>query len=460
MVALEQGRTCRRPPGARRRRRSGRTRGPVQRSILALPESERTPVALFYINGYSLAEVGQFLDLPVTTVKNRMHSARQHLRGGMMAMVEDTLKQHAPGDAFGERVRHVIEGIRQVEWQSIWLTFEGTAYACLRHQDPSLTLDYLMGVSGGAFKFIWHPENGPGMCNLLFLGEEPVRRLCRALGHPYTYFADYDRPDPARARERFAPLIVASLDAGRPLLGLGIDGTQDPCVITGYDKGGEVLYGRSYFQAFPEMNNLYTDPETGYFRRDSWQDTCVGLVAFGPKETESDRRQVLRDSLEYALDLARVPMRDTVTPVRPDGGLWHHSGLAAYDHLADGFLRDPWFVDDPQVLSATVERLMYDGVWFLLETRENAGRFLRRFDDLGGTVAEELAAVAEVYAGEAAVLRRATEYVPLEGSEKVFDIARPEARRELRRIVQEAKAQEELAVQGLEHVLGRLAPSR
>ena len=154
------------------------------------------PVALFYIDGYSLAEVGQFLDLPVTTVRARMHWARQHLRGGMMAMVEGTLRQHAPGDAFGERVRRVIEGIRQVEWQSIWLTFEGTAYACLRHQEPSLTLDYLMGYAAGPSS----PPGtlaSPGMCNLLSLGEEPVRRLCRALGHSYTYLADYTpRPRP------------------------------------------------------------------------------------------------------------------------------------------------------------------------------------------------------------------------------------------------------------------------
>ena len=88
---------------------------------------------------------------------------------------------------------------------------------------------------------------------------------------------------------------------------------------------------------------------------------------------------------------------------------------------------------------------------------ENAGRFLRRFDGLGGAVAEELAAVAAVYAGEAAVLRHATEYVPLDASEKVFDIAQPEARRELRRIVQEAKAREEVAVRGLERVLSLLA---
>jgi len=38
----------------------------VMSSIDALPDSERTATTLFYINGYSMAEVGEFLEVPVT----------------------------------------------------------------------------------------------------------------------------------------------------------------------------------------------------------------------------------------------------------------------------------------------------------------------------------------------------------------------------------------------------------
>jgi RNA polymerase sigma-70 factor (ECF subfamily) len=41
----------------------------VLAAIQSLPEHEREVTALFYINGYSQAEVAQFLDVPVSTVE-------------------------------------------------------------------------------------------------------------------------------------------------------------------------------------------------------------------------------------------------------------------------------------------------------------------------------------------------------------------------------------------------------
>jgi len=74
----------------------------VLEAINSLPEHERTAVSLFYINGYSQAEVGEFLDVPAKTVKSRLYSARRKLRERMMYMVEDTLKKGAPGDGFAK----------------------------------------------------------------------------------------------------------------------------------------------------------------------------------------------------------------------------------------------------------------------------------------------------------------------------------------------------------------------
>lgn len=76
----------------------------VLEAIYSLPEHERSAVSLFYINGYSQAEVGEFLDVPAKTVKSRLHSARRKLRERMKDMVEDTLKKSAPDDHFAQRV--------------------------------------------------------------------------------------------------------------------------------------------------------------------------------------------------------------------------------------------------------------------------------------------------------------------------------------------------------------------
>jgi RNA polymerase sigma factor (sigma-70 family) len=57
-------------------------------ALQRLPEDERAVVSLFYLQQYSQAEVAAFLEVPVTTVNNRMHSARGHLKQELLEMAE------------------------------------------------------------------------------------------------------------------------------------------------------------------------------------------------------------------------------------------------------------------------------------------------------------------------------------------------------------------------------------
>ena len=45
-----------------------------------LPEQERIVVSMFYMGGYALKEISIFMDVPVSTAKSRLHSARQKLK--------------------------------------------------------------------------------------------------------------------------------------------------------------------------------------------------------------------------------------------------------------------------------------------------------------------------------------------------------------------------------------------
>ena len=49
-------------------------------AVDALPEKQRLPLVLHYIEGYALKEIAAMLRLPVTTVRNRLYAARQRLR--------------------------------------------------------------------------------------------------------------------------------------------------------------------------------------------------------------------------------------------------------------------------------------------------------------------------------------------------------------------------------------------
>ena len=72
------------------------TQDEVQEAIWALPEHERQVTALFYIADYSQNDIAAFLEVPLTTVKKRLYSARQRLRERMLHMVQDALQERRP----------------------------------------------------------------------------------------------------------------------------------------------------------------------------------------------------------------------------------------------------------------------------------------------------------------------------------------------------------------------------
>jgi RNA polymerase sigma factor (sigma-70 family) len=78
----------------------------VRRAIASLPEHQRVVVTLFYISAYSVIDISRFLDIPVATVKTRLHTARRRLHERMLVMIEDSLPNQRPSknSAFTDRV--------------------------------------------------------------------------------------------------------------------------------------------------------------------------------------------------------------------------------------------------------------------------------------------------------------------------------------------------------------------
>lgn len=52
----------------------------LRREIDALPAESRAVLALHYLEGFSVAEIGEVLAIPAGTVKSRLHNARNRLR--------------------------------------------------------------------------------------------------------------------------------------------------------------------------------------------------------------------------------------------------------------------------------------------------------------------------------------------------------------------------------------------
>lgn len=71
----------------------------VRSALKSLPRHEQLVAALFYGCGYSYNEVSAFLRIPITTVKKRLHSARQKLRVQLQAALCDEIAPRSNDEA-------------------------------------------------------------------------------------------------------------------------------------------------------------------------------------------------------------------------------------------------------------------------------------------------------------------------------------------------------------------------
>jgi RNA polymerase sigma factor (sigma-70 family) len=71
-----------------------------------LPEHERSVVTLFYIGEHSHKEISRFLDISVSAVKFRYHSARKKLKKSLLTMVRREVTEQRPSrnDDFTDKV--------------------------------------------------------------------------------------------------------------------------------------------------------------------------------------------------------------------------------------------------------------------------------------------------------------------------------------------------------------------
>lgn len=119
-------------------------------AIDTLPEHQHIAVALFYIGEYSQQVISAFLEIPVATVKSRLHAARKRLRATlqdeamtaerMRTMIHETLTQQATATKVMRLFKAIAEDDR-------------TTAELLLKADPSLA--QAMGLEWSDY---WHGE--------------------------------------------------------------------------------------------------------------------------------------------------------------------------------------------------------------------------------------------------------------------------------------------------------------
>jgi len=325
---------------------------------------------------------------------------------------------------------------------------------------------YLMSLCGQAFSLSWNSREWAfGSGNVLNLTDEalaPVRWALEGAGYSFIALGNPARegrgvplppgghslfPDTAD-EAAFRGAIVASIQAGRPVLGFGVVGPPECCLITGYDEGGDVLTGWSFFQGFPEFSQGLEFEPSGYFRKRGWFRDTLGIVVLTDKTAPPDPRELQRRTLERALAIMRTPrVRDTFA-----------GGIAAFDAWMGALLDDTQFEGDIETLRQR-HRVHNDAVGNLAEYRAYGGNFLREMAKAFPGAFDELGQAAGCFAVEHDLMWRVWEcemghpaYVEATEDHAVI-LARHKTRERIVAVLRQAKARDEEAAGHIERAL-------
>lgn len=317
----------------------------VQKAIRELPEHERVVTTLFYISGYSHTDIAGFLEVPVSTVKSRLHTSRRRLKERMMTMVSDYLQGNSLPEEFTSRV---ITNVRSIAYGNpSAVCFIGSMMACLECLGDPIAQEELFALSGAALCFPWQVGTS---CDEISIIPPIVTRAFAALGYEYAYYYEPLGVDGARkySKDFYRERIVDSINAGRPVIGFGIT-HHDPfsCVITGYAGKGDRLYTRTYWPS--EQGPGIYEPESPYCIVDHWYERCYGLAVFGEKRSP---RLTGKDALRFVCENALI--LQSLNTVFYQGKMIP-TGSAALEAMA------AWILDDARWQQISNEHAMFLG---------------------------------------------------------------------------------------------------
>lgn len=78
-------------------------------AINSLPQTEREVTVLYYVHDHSQREVAAFLDVPVTTVNNRLRTARTALKKELvLTMANDAFNEYRLPESFASRIGEIV----------------------------------------------------------------------------------------------------------------------------------------------------------------------------------------------------------------------------------------------------------------------------------------------------------------------------------------------------------------
>lgn len=412
----------------------GQLRAEILAAIHTLPEEQRAVLILHYINEFSYRQIAEFLELDETTVTNRLGAARKKMRSELMHLLEASVRGLSA--SVDERfVRKVLEEVPRVGFYQGGniapedIPLPSVLRACLRFLGEPYSFTVLTlhqkewqiddaavlftAVTGAAFRFVWRFLECPaGSIDPMYrtvYGDREIACAMEAAGYQYRLLLTPAYAQAIKFTGEHIPkesglrrLIVDSIRSqARPVIGLGVVGGYEACIINGYDQDGAVLMGWAYtLPALNRSEHLEFTP-SGYFRKRGWYQDTLGVALLGEKKERASLKEVCRKALAWGLEQLRL---DEVSGVP--------AGWAAYHEWAETFRNSANF--PPRIIPglAGVYGYLNPVIWELAERRWYAAMFIEyMLHHVPGVPEEPLTAARDCFQHEHDLMWKISNFV-------------------------------------------------
>jgi len=303
---------------------------------------------------------------------------------------------------------------------------------------------HILGASGMAFGLLWRDGWHTDNVDHMFVADprEVIRRAFDSVGYSHEVVEKTGSPED---EERYREAICRSLQQGRPVLGFGVVGPPECSLITGYDEGGDVLLGWSYFQDDANWSQGLTYEPSGYFRKRDWFGETRSLLVIGEKTAQRDLHERNRDSLRWGLDIARTP-----------ASFGRQSGLAAYTAWASHVADDAHFASKGEDELRQHHQVHFLAAVTMAECRAWASIYLREMAEAEPAMAEDLFAAADCFSAEHDLMWKMWSIEGGHGNPEGFrKFADPAVRKQCVEIILECRRLDERAGAYIEQALFR-----
>lgn len=325
--------------------------------------------------------------------------------------------------------------------------------AALNYLGDQIDYTYLMAAMGASFRLRWNKNYWDGgNVDVLNIYEKQYDVLSHAFQASNRSYKLLSR-DKA-TKEDFKSFIVNEIDAGRPVIALGIIGPPEAGVITGYDNDGDTLLGWNCFQENKEMAIDVKYHECGYYITNKWWDNpdTMALVSIGEKCSYNiSNKEILKNGLEI-LSKDEIEVHDGKGNVRDV----YAGGQAAYDYWKESILDESQFNKD-SIMPHKFLRLMCqnDAQAMIGEGRSYAACYIEWIGKSNDVIVKACTDAASHLRASASCIHKMNDLRGgfQQGHEVLENFMKREIREKTADLIDEAKEHEFHAIQLLQEII-------